>query len=114
MGMEIPEDDKVVIGHSMVAYISNRDPSSIFLADAKWHDAATTSGSSIQKEWPWWKVNDEFHRKMNNRAIWEAENRPNLSEEERVALLYDLRLRAFELTILAEKYGKKLYEGKLM
>lgn len=114
LGLPIPEDRRVVIGHSMLAVLAETDPGSVFLPDAVWHDAATTAGASIQKEWPWWKVTDEFHKKMRNTALWEAQNRPGLTYEERVELLYDLRTRANYLAMLSEKWGRELYEGKLL
>ena len=115
LGFDIPEDDKVVIGHSMVAFISKKDSSyEVFLPAAVWHDAATTKGASIQETWPWWKVTDEFHKKMMDLARQEVENRTGLSNTERISLFYELRMKAFYLAMLAEKYGAPLYEGRLL
>jgi hypothetical protein len=51
---------------------------------------------------------------MKSIILWEAENRPGLSEQEREELLYDLRLRAFELILIVDRYRKSYYEGKMI
>lgn len=114
LGVKLPDDLQTVIGLGAVAYLSAADPASVFLPAAVWHDAATKEGASIQETWPLWKVSDEFEKKMKSIILWEAENRPGLSEQEREELIYDLRLRAFELILIVDRYRKSYYEGKMI
>lgn len=67
LGWETPDDDMVVIGHSRVAYLSEKDPGHVFLPAAVWHDACYTAGASIQEgedRWPRWKVDAYFLKLM--------------------------------------------------
>lgn len=92
----IGDDDALEIGHSRVAYVAHDDSAYAFLPAAEWHDAAYTKGASIQSEWPRWKVDAEFLRKMLNIAG------------------ADLKLikKALYLYLIVREFGGKLWEGK--
>lgn len=67
LGWEAPDDDMVVIGHSRVAYLSDKDPGHVFLPAAIWHDACYAAGASIQTgpdSWPRWRVDAHFQKLM--------------------------------------------------
>jgi len=91
----VADDDIVVIGLSRVAYLSSKDPAHAFLPAAVWHDAAYTSGASIQQEWPRWKVDQEFLKKMLDISAGD----------------YDLEKEALTLYLVVRKYGSKVWEG---
>ena len=98
------DDDRTVIGISRVAYLTNKDPGHIFLDAARWHDAAYTSGASIQKEWPRWKVDEEFLKKMIDIAHADIYD---YSEDERFAL----EKEAVALFLVVRRYGGAAWEG---
>jgi len=99
------DDDRVAIGISRVAYLSEKDPGHIFLDAARWHDAAYTNGASIQKEWPRWKVDVEFLDKMlaevhSDLYIYSAAEKLALEKE------------AMTLFLVVRKYGGAAWEGE--
>lgn len=93
----ISEDEAVFIGDSRVAYLSEKDPSHVFIIAAKWHDAAYTKGQSIQDEWPRWKVDQEFLKKMLNLASGN----------------YELERDALILYLAVRLYGARKWAGTI-
>lgn len=89
------DDAATVIGDSRVAYLSAKDPGHVFLPAALWHDAAYSTGASIQKEWPRWRVDAHFLDMMLQIAVGDLE-----LEREAVSLYLAVRM-----------YGANLYEG---
>lgn len=100
LGWTIPDDEMEVIGHSRIAYLSDKDPGHIFMPAALWHDAAYSAGASIQfgkDAWPRFRVDAHFLQMMLDIARAD----------------YELQKQACTLYLAVCKFATGMYEGPL-
>lgn len=90
------EDPAEVIGDSRVAYVGQHSKLAVFLGPARWHDAAYSSGASIQAAWQRWQVDSHFLKMMLDIAKGDV-------DQERDALM---------LYLLVRKFAAPYWEGK--